>query len=257
MSTAKNLMNKIIAVIMIVYTALLLLLFGAYAFAPESTQSFLDNMPGWMGFIIELFQADDAAAALLGSVFEELNINSDTPAFMEIELSFLNGTSVMIFVLIVGPVLVLFCSGLLKLIALIAVLIANLVGGIVAMRIMAGYSLAVAEGQGTWEIANTCFLTVLILFAILLFGGCEMWIDTFMESNEEKSVFGLIKRGIKKIWVSILVFLASAAVSLVLSGISWVFMGLGWSGFVLVSLFLICLSSIIMEGVVLFRVDAE
>ena len=245
MITAKILINKISAALMILITVLLLVFFGAYAFAPEATNGFVQDMPEWLGNIFGALTADEGEVALsIGAFFENVGIpsysfrvaGSDTPVLV------VNLAVIIIFVVL------LIASNFIKPLSLITTLAADVAAGVTAIGIIDGYNRVVASGVSTWSAASSCFLPIFTLLAVLFFSGCDQWIDVFAGLDERRHISEYFSYSLAFIVIAVVV-------ALVLAILSWLIMGFGWAGFVFVSFFLICVLSIILEAIILFHVS--
>lgn len=245
MSVAKVLINKITAVILILCTVALLVFFGAYAFAPESTESFISGMPSFLGGILKALTFSEPESALaIGTVFEKVGIPSYTLSLADgtVPVLSVNLAAIILFVIL------LFISNFLKPLSLITTLTVDIVGGITALGIIEGYERVVAGGGSAWSAASSCFFPMFILLAVLLFSGCDQWVDVLAGLDERRHISEYFSYSAGFLFVA-------AVVAFALTAIAWLLMGLGWAGLVFVAFFLICVLSIIMESITLFRVS--
>ena len=245
MSTARVVISKITAVLLILATVALLVFFGAYAFAPEATESFISGMPSWAGGILDAMTFDEPEKALsIGAFFEKIGIPSYTFSVADGEIPVLsvNLAAIILFVIL------LFISNFLKPLSLITTLAVNIVCGITSLGIIEGYEYAVANGISTWAAASENFLPMLLLLALLLFSGCEQWVGIIAGIDERRHLSEYFAYSTGFLFVA-------AVIAFVLTAISWLIMGFGWAGFVFVAFFLICVVSVIMEIISLFHVS--
>ena len=245
MSATKLIISKITAVILIVFSLIMLVFFGAYVFAPEATEGFISGMPSWAGEILNAMTFDEAESALsIGTFFEKIGIPSYTFSVADGEIPVLsvNLAAIIVFVIL------LLLSNFLKPLSLITTLAVNIVAGITAIGIIEGYEYAVLNGISSWAAASSSFLPMLVMFAVLLFSGCDQWVGVIAGLDERRhfSEYFAYSTGF---------LFAAAVIAFVLTAIAWLIMGLGWAGFAFIAFFLICVVSVIMEAISLFHVS--
>lgn len=245
MSIVRVVISKITAVLLILCTVALLVFFGAYTFAPEATASFVSGLPSFFGGILEALTFSEPESALaIGTVFEKIGIPSYSFSLLDGEVPILSVNLVAIILFVV----LLIVSNFFKPLSLITTLTVDIVGGITALGIIEGYERVVAGGGSSWSAASSCFFPMFILLAVLLFSGCDQWVDVLAGFDERRHISEYFSYSAGFLFVS-------AVIAFALTAIAWLLMGLGWAGLVFVAFFLICVLSIIMESITLFRVS--
>ena len=243
MSATKLIISKITAVILIVFSLIMLVFFGAYLISPESITQFFENMPAWMNAALDILSMDNAvdATLTLGSFFERFDIPSYS--FGLAGAAPVISVNLVVIILFIALTIV---SYIVPPISLITTLGANLVGCITAIRMIGAFNAERAQGGSTWALASSCFWPLLLMFVVLLFSGCDQWVDVFAGLDERRRVSEYL------LYSSIFAVIAFV-VSFVLSALAWLIMGIGWAGFVFVAVALITVADIILESILLFR----
>ena len=239
MSFISNLMNKISAVILILSSLILLVFFSAYFLAPEATNAFfmslVESLPSGSEKIVGLLSLDlSEVSNLVNELTGDVNITLGNGQVLDVRI-----------IICVIAALLLGLLMRLKLLSVIAKFVFNLSAGISAIYVIETFETYVSHGMSYKEAANTMGW---LLFGMAFALSLEIMLQLFELFIEDKKPLGAMQ----SIAYPMMFLFLALVVALVVTGISWLILGLGLSGILFAMYAIVCIIGIVLEGKSLF-----
>ena len=129
-------------------------------------------------------------------------------------------------VFIAAILILIFLSAFFPLANFVTALLASIATGYITYHTVEMYKMMRAGGSTSWETAGFCFKILFIIYFVLTIVSCfrlfaTMWQDESTDSDNKLFYFTLS---------TIIGLLFSALAALIITGINWLLLGLGWAG---------------------------
>lgn len=218
--------------LIIVILALALALAALFVFVPDAAQ-FVDGLFARLENVklIEVSNNNLNFSLKADISLPKFDISLDTTGAPSFDISIL---------IIIAAVIAIIISPLNEIISLITTVAFSIVGAYVSSQIIDVYKALRSSGVGTWQAANSCFWPMFFVFLVIISNGLLGIYGTYLKQLISKTT----NAAAAGILFSVII---GAIMAFIVAGITYLLLGFGWAGAIILSLVISIIFAIFAE----------